>query len=204
MMRTALLFVAACAAPSASPSFQVEVAPILAARCVRCHGDPPIGGAPTTFRLDGYPDLLTPSGSIRGAGSEALAMASRAAAKTMPPRFPLDDDQIAILQRWADEAAVPDPPPLGDPRPGNRPPELVLDTTDTARWTYDLHDPDGDLVVGTVTAHGTAGDRVVANVHSGRGTIDWTALPPAGYTVTVELHDGGAGFTVDAPSVVLP
>ena len=38
----------------ANPSFQVDVMPILAANCIRCHGFPSIGGAPHSFRYDSY------------------------------------------------------------------------------------------------------------------------------------------------------
>lgn len=203
-----LVLIAACAELPAAPSFQRDVAPILAARCVRCHGEPPIGGAPDTFRLDGYPDRMTPSGTlVGGAGSYATLVAFRAAARTMPPRFPLDDDQIAVLKRWADQtdgrmAA------RGEPRSGNRAPELVLRSIDATSWEYDLHDPDGDLVVGTLRARPlpSGPEIVVANLHSGRDRVVWNtnAVEPGTYLLAVELDDGGVAVDVESGMVAVP
>lgn len=217
MMRISLLLVivvggvggVACAGLPASPSFQSDVAPIFAASCVRCHGDPAIGGAPPTFRLDGYPDCETPANKIvLGAGSYAFTVVTRVVDKTMPPRFPLDDDQIEILMRWADEANGAVRPPRGAPRPGNRAPALVLSPAGAARWDYELHDPDGDLVVGTLRARLAPSDPgiVVASLHSGRGSVVWNTagVAPGTYAIVAQLDDGGAAFTVDAATVVVP
>jgi hypothetical protein len=203
-----LVLIAACAETPATPSFQRDIAPILAARCVRCHGEPPIGDAPDTFRLDGYPDRRTPSGMlIAGAGSYAALIASRATARTMPPRFPLDDDQIAILQLWSDQtdgrmAA------RGEPRSGNRAPEVAVRSIGVTSWEYDLHDPDGDLVVGTLRARPLpAGPEiVVANLHSGRDRVMWnTAGVAAGmYLLEVNLDDGGVTVNVESGTVEIP
>jgi hypothetical protein len=198
----ALASVAGCTTLPASPSFQADVAPILAARCVRCHADPPIGGAPTGFLLDGYPDRPTPEGAVVfGAASIAASIARRAAARTMPPRFPLDDDQILVLERWAASAPSPgEPAPRGPPRADNRPPAIALTAAAATTWDYDLHDPDGDLVVGVLRARLAPGDAgvVVAGLHSGRARIAWiTAGVPAGtYQLVAELDDGGAATSV--------
>lgn len=203
-----LVLIAACTEPPAALSYQRDVAPILAARCVRCHGEPPIGGAPDTFRLDGYPDRRTPSGMlIAGAGSYAAVVALRAAARTMPPRFPLDDDQIAILQAWADQTDG-QMAARGEPRAGNRAPELVLRSIGATSWEYELHDPDGDLVVGTLHARPlpSGPEIVVANLHSGRDRVVWntTGVATGAYLLAVELDDGGAVVNVEPGMAVVP
>jgi hypothetical protein len=202
--------VASCVAVPALPSYQVDVAPILAARCVRCHGDPPIGGAPSGFVLDGYPDRTLPDGTVvLGAASYAASIARRAAARTMPPRFPLDDDQVELLTRWAAEAPAPgQPAPRGMPRPDNRRPVLALDPVGSAAWRYELHDPDGDLVVGELRAQlgdGAPGV-VISTLHSGRGEIQWNtaSIPTGRYRLTAELDDGGEASSLELGTTELP
>ena len=185
----ALVVLVACAQAPTTPSFQIDVAPILSARCVRCHGFPAIGGAPPDFRLDGYPETESPSGQlIAGAGAKASLTAVRVAAHTMPPRFPLDDVQIDVLDNWVATG----PALRGDPRPGNQRPTFALDSSTRI---YELHDIDGDLVVGTLRATPAAGGPalVVANLHSGRDivTFDPARFVPGTYELAAELDDGG-------------
>ena len=135
---------------------------------MRCHGEPPIGGAPDTFRLDSYPDRRTPSETlIGGAGSFAALVAFRAAARTMPPRFPLDDDQIAILQLWAEQADG-GMPARGEPRSGNRAPALALRSTGATSWEYSL------IAFADVL---TGGEASWCTVYAGSGGGDRTPDP---------------------------
>lgn len=87
-----------------SVTFNHDIAPIVADRCVACHR--PGGGAP--FSLTSYADVR----------SRATLIASVTRARTMPPwkaDAPLNffaddrrltDDQVSLIQRWVDEGAV--------------------------------------------------------------------------------------------------
>ncbi len=203
--RMLALFAAGCADVPAMPSFQTDVAPILAAHCVRCHGFPSIGGAPPDFRLDGYPVTETPAGDMfPAAGAYARLVATRVSAGTMPPRFPIEDYQIEVLERWA-ESTVVGPALRGEPRPRNRAPLVAFDAS---TWTYDLHDPDGDLVIGTLRATPLAGGVpiVVANLHSGRDRValDEPRFAPGTYELAAEVDDGGDTFVVPLGQVSVP
>lgn len=167
-MRAALLLFAACApAVPDEPSFQQHVAPILAANCIRCHGTPAIGGAPSTFRLDLYAD----------AAFSAQRSATRTAAGEMPPRFALDDYQIETLARWAELGA-----PRGLPNPGNRPPTAMI-----VDGVIVVEDPDGDVVGGVAI---TPDGLVLGNLRSGPNAL------PAALELEVVLDDGGAEVRV--------
>jgi hypothetical protein len=208
MTRTCLLLLplAACAPDvPAAPSYQQHVQPILAANCVRCHGEPVIGGAPEELRLDAYGDrvILDPDGvgevTISGAATFALASAIRVAASAapMPPRFPLDDYQIETLERWAQD------PVRGAPRPGNRPPTIELASTaqEGALVTLDarIGDPDPDIVSGVLQARLGATVRPLGLVHSGDNRIVWdtAGLAQADYALVAVLDDGAAEIVVD-------
>jgi len=142
----------ACAPDApATPSFQVDVMPILAGNCLRCHAAPVIGGAPEYFRLDVFEDVIVrervlPAGDaactpprsepecfpivLGGAASQAATAAQRVDNddRPMPPRFRIDDHEIETLQNWADDGA-----PRGEPRPGNAEPTAAVEamTTET-------------------------------------------------------------------------
>jgi hypothetical protein len=186
-----------------------EVSPILAAHCVRCHGAPAIGGAPATFRLDRYDDLVTlaPDGAPRrvlGAAAMAEWIADRTADGSMPPRFPFAQHDRDLLDNWFANrlpAAEGGPPlPLRGPAaPQNRPPAFTLTSRPAAppatglELAYELRDPDRDLVTGQLVALGPPGEPVpLGELFAGRGTLALdTALLPAGrYDLTATLDDG--------------
>ncbi len=193
-----------------TPSFQEHVLPILAANCVRCHGVPTLDGAPNEFRLDSFEDTLVSDGTtpppgicgvpddptqatvICGARQYALLIGSRLRneKRPMPPRFPLEEDQIETLSRWVKK------PERGLPHPGNQPPTLVVDGTSRAGSSIDLDvrvdDPDRDLVVGTLFALVEGRRRLVGGVRSGRVQVTWdiTGVPAGSYPLTAELDDG--------------
>jgi hypothetical protein len=221
------LALTACAADLPSqPTFQ-DVMPIVAANCIRCHAYPPIGGAPgncTTdangvrwcgFRLDSYDDIILDDGDpadptddigVRGATSVAAIIPSRVQdpRAPMPPRFPLDELERETLIAWSRGE-----PPARDPRPGNRAPAIELDakpTSDAVALRYALHDPDGDLVVGTLRARGMGGEEhLITPLQSGRDEIAWdTSSVPAGvYTLSAWVDDGGGWLSLEAGSITV-
>jgi hypothetical protein len=201
-----LALLAACTpdAPSA-PSFQQDVMPILAANCVRCHGYPVIGGGPALMRLDTYGDIAVDDTTrFSGAGINASSIAERVASdeRPMPPRFRLDDYQVATLENWAAGAAPGAAPPRGEPRPGNRPPSITVARGGAgAVITVEsrVDDADGDLVAGELRLRVGASDRVVGPVRSGRVELRWdsTGIPPGDYPLTAHLDDGADVHAVE-------
>lgn len=194
-----LLALIACAdtAPD-EPTWARDVQPILAANCVRCHGVPVLGGAPSGFRLDVYDPVLTDDGSsYLGAGAMAEFVAARACDETMPPRFPLSDRQQEVLDRWAALAEPGMPAPRGGPAEGNRPPTIrpappgTLLDGDVLRYVVD--DPDRDLVRGALFAiRGDERVRITRELHDGAGLAVWDplAVPEGTYEIVARLDDG--------------
>lgn len=210
------VLVAACAPELPStPSFQTDILPVLAGNCVRCHGVPPIGGAPAYFRLDAYETVVLREATLApedpactssprdprcdeivlfGAADLAISIARRSAdeARPMPPRFPLDGHQIELLEQWAEE------PGRGPARPGNRPPRAALAQVSQAPNRIDLEvlvdDADGDLASGVLRARRAGEDLVIGLLHAGRATVAWdTSGVPAGiYQLVASLDDGAA------------
>ncbi len=178
------LTLGACApdVPS-TPSYQADVQPILAASCIRCHGVPAIGGAPESLRLDTYADLAG-IGAASFRGSIVARVSDEA--RPMPPRFPLGDWEIDVLQRWVDTGGG-----RGDPRPDNHPPTATLVTRDAGVLTIDVEDADGDVVGGALLVDGV----VVGPVASGRTTV----TAPAGNILRVQLDDGAAVIELELP-----
>lgn len=193
-----------------------DVAPVLAAHCVRCHGAPALGGAPPTFRLDRYDDTPLPTTAPGGAAGlrrvlGAAAMAEWIAARTedgsMPPRFPLADPDRELLARWfAGRQPVSERlvlPRRGPARPGNAPPRFSLEAVPAESGfalAYELRDPDRDLVAGELTATPALPGALplqptisLGELHGGRGVLSLdTALLPAGrYALEATLDDGG-------------
>jgi len=131
---TCLFLLAACnRAPQSSRvvTFNHDVAPILYENCATCHrpidGSRATSGDPVCFA--GAPFSLLDYGD---AARHAKQIASAAASRRMPPWLPADgygefagarrlrDDQIAVLQQWAEQGAL-----EGDASAAPRPPELT-------------------------------------------------------------------------------
>jgi hypothetical protein len=215
---TLLLALAACPACAPAvpevPSYQIDVMPILAANCLRCHGAPALGGAPAGLRLDSYGDLAVPDPRdpavelpILGAATYAPAIALRAADpdRPMPPRFPLDDWQIEVLERWAAAGA-----PRGTPRPGNRPPAISIEGVTATAGALAIRarvtDPDGDVVAGTLHALAGTGRPLVGAVRSGVVDLTWSPpnVSPGTYPLVALLDDGAAVHELEAGSITVP
>lgn len=199
----------------AQPSWQVDVLPVLAANCVRCHGYPTSGFATPGFRLDSFaPTLLASGDLIRGASENATEIARRTKAAfrppgelAMPPGRELADDEIGVLRNWAGLVDGSLKAPRGPGRPDNAPPTLTF--TEVGRqgavitFAYELRDADRDLVVGSVIGpvineQGQPGVGPIADLVSGRGQLAWdtTGIAPGAYSLTARLDDGA---DVDGP-----
>jgi hypothetical protein len=213
---------AGCAVDEAplEPSWQVDVMPVLAANCVRCHGYPSIGFAPPNLRLDSYDDLEVAGSvidSIGGAANVAMDIADRTrlgpqlfddGELAMPPGRKLDPYEADVLRNWAGIAdGSSGRAPRGPGRPDNAAPALQLEevgrTGALVTFAYELRDADRDLVVGTLRGP-TLDDQdnvevgVLGGFVSGRDeiTVDLTGIPPGTYDLVARLDDGA---DIDGP-----
>lgn len=201
--------------PPAQPSWQVDVMPILAANCVRCHGYPTVGFAAFGMRLDSYGAVRVAAfmQPLSGASENATLIAQRIqpnkyrpAETVMPPGRELADHEKTILRNWAGLVDGSMKAPRGPGREGNAPPELVVTELgregSIATFAYELRDPDHDLVVGGVLdprdPKKDRGAAVIADLVSGRDTfrVDLTGYPPGSYPLAALLDDGA---DIDGP-----
>jgi mono/diheme cytochrome c family protein len=174
----------ACASTPDSSTWVDDVQPILAANCIRCHGDPPLGGAPLTFRLDVYGETQRDGRIIWGAADMGSYVVTRAVdQENMPPYGPtLSQREKDILSKW---------PPgftIGE-RAGNSPPtaSVISPTGSLAAdqslpLVIEVDDADHDSVVGRLMVDAVD----IAPLRNGRQNITWnTATLPIG---THQLH----------------
>jgi len=217
MRRLAFILIAACGTSSApdEPSWQVDVMPLFAANCVRCHAYPFRGGGtrsdgtPRTsaLRLDSFDDTELADGNVASGAAKSVqaifrhthGIALLPGQRVMPPDRPLDDYELEVIRNWAalgnGEVAI-----RGPGRADNHPPELVL--TEVARdaasitMAYEVTDADFDLVVGTMIGPRmkTTLDplAVVGNMIAGRDQFVWdiAGVPPGEYPIRAHLDDG--------------
>ncbi len=217
-MRAALLLaIAGCGLgePPAQPSWQVDVMPVLAANCVRCHAYPTLGFAAPGLRLDSYDSIEVAAfdAPIDGASHNATLIAQRIqyskyrpTLTVMPPGRELGDYETAVLRNWAGLVDGSMKAPRGPGRDDNHPPELTL--TELARdaqyvvYSYEVTDADRDLVVGNLRGPRRKGNQlvtgVIADLVSGRGTfaVSLVDIPAGSYELTARLDDGA---DVDGP-----
>jgi hypothetical protein len=196
------------------PSWQVDVMPLFAANCVRCHAYPFRGNGATALRLDSFDDTVLPETDdaaiqvvANGAAKSALAIYRRThdvallpSEGVMPPDRRLNEYELTIIRNWVarsnDQTAI-----RGAGRPDNHIPELVLAEVDrtatTVTFSYELTDRDHDLVVATVIRPPFDQDDlvpalVVGNATTGRGQLVWNiaGLPAGEYPLHARLDDG--------------
>jgi hypothetical protein len=202
--------------PPDVPSWQVDVMPVVAANCVRCHGDPLAAQVPTDFRLDAYGSTLFPGQTIpvKGASEYAVNLArvtdpdfASNFEERMPPNRTLDERSYRILRNWAGSAdALTNIAPRGPGREGNLSPSInmyeVAREAAVVSLEFEVDDADHDLVNGVVLGPvvGPQGvtTRTVAIVVSGRRTVAWdtTGIPAGTYELTARLDDGA---DIDGP-----
>ena len=101
----AALFAAAAAGQSNAPDFDAVVAPILADRCIDCHGGTkPKGGLDLTRKAGAFAGK---SGPVLVAKKPAeSSLWQRVEAGEMPPKKPLPAAEKAILKSWIESGAV--------------------------------------------------------------------------------------------------
>jgi Flp pilus assembly protein TadD len=171
---TAVFICAAMAAVGCQrpPTFSADVAPLINAHCATCHR--PGQGAP--FSLLVYED----------ARSRASAIAEVTAARRMPPWLPdasappfegerrLKDDEIDILQRWADNGA-----PAGDLL-------AITGTPPPPASTWQLGQPDVVVQPGRPFSLTPGHEDVFRNL------VIRTNLPADRHVRAVEFHPGDA------------
>ncbi len=208
------------------PSWQVDVMPLFAANCVRCHAYPFRGGGTradgtprvSTLRLDAFDEAELADGGIASGVVRNVrkifglthGIALLPGEQRMPPDRRLDDYELEVIRNWANlgdgETGV-----RGPGRIDNHPPDLSV--TEVARgegtvtFAYDLRDVDRDLVVGSVIGARRKGippddmvvpDAVIGNLVAGRGELTWdvAGLDPGDYPIIVRLDDGA---DIDGP-----
>jgi mono/diheme cytochrome c family protein len=76
-----------------------DVAALLADACVSCHGATPTAGAPLSLMT--YDDLAAPYESAPDMTiAEVALLRMKSTKRPMPPTARLDDDRVAVLERW--------------------------------------------------------------------------------------------------------
>jgi len=207
----ALTALAAGCAPEVpdEPTWREDVRPILLANCTRCHGTPPLGGAPSFLRLDRYEaQEERPDGTVvEGATAYTALIAEYVDIETMPPEYPLWPRQQDVILNWV-EAGAPEGPPIE----GNRAPTMELGEFerdgDLLVADYSIDDADDDLVTGYLFADpDPEADNdeltVTFELFSGQSQVVWDvgSVPPGNYQLRAEIEDGsGAEESIDLGS----
>ncbi|CAN5912031.1 hypothetical protein BH11MYX3_BH11MYX3_26070 [soil metagenome] len=212
-----MLLLAACGIddPPAQPSWQVDVMPVLAANCVRCHSYPTLGFAAPGVRFDSYDAVKVAAlpTAIDGASTNATLISQRIrynkffpTLTVMPPTRELGDYEVAVLRNWAGLVDGSMRAPRGPGRPDNRAPEVTVTEVSRAgtvvTFSYELRDADHDLVVGSLLGPRYAGvdlkSLVVGDLMTGRDTfsVDFAGIPAGSYPLTAHVDDGA---DIDGP-----
>ncbi len=229
-----MLLLAACGLdePPAQPSWQVDVMPVLAANCVRCHSYPTLGFAAAGVRFDSY-DAVEVAGldaPVDGAAGNATLISQRIryskffpTLTVMPPNRELGDYEVNVLRNWAGLVDGSMRAPRGAGRPDNAAPEVTVTEVGRAgtvvTFSYDLRDADHDLVVGSLVGPRRKGVKletgVIGDLVAGRDSfsIDFANIPAGSYELIARVDDGadidgpaGRADYIDVPvgTLVLP
>lgn len=201
---------AACDSPMPPdrPSWQVDVMPLFAANCVRCHAYPFRGDGATALRLDSFDDSELADGNVATGASKSVQAIFRRThdiallpnQQVMPPDRPLSDFELAVVRNWANlgngEHAIRGPGHADNHAPTITLTEVSREAT-SVTFSYVVEDTDNDLVVATVIGprfklNKLEPESVIGNPTIGRGTFTWdtTAVPPGDYTLKAKLDDG--------------
>lgn len=216
-MCAAQALLSACASEQApiEPSWQVDVMPLFAANCVRCHAYPFRGtDGISALRLDSFEDTELADGNVATGAAKSVQqifrltheIALRPDQRRMPPDRPLDEYELEVIRNWANlgdgETAI-----RGPGRADNLAPELAIEEVardaTSITFAYELRDPDRDLVVGAVIGPRMTDEMldpaaVIGNVVAGRDRFTWdiTGVAPGDYAITARLDDGA---DIDGP-----
>jgi hypothetical protein len=98
------------AAPACGPgSIPADVAAVISARCIACHGSPPIAGVPSSLAT--YAALTAPATTdkTKTVAQVALARIQPGAAMPMPPPplMPATASEVAAFQTWVSAGTPP-------------------------------------------------------------------------------------------------
>jgi len=199
VLATALGACAVDDAPAA-PSWQVDVLPIIAGNCVRCHSVPRRGGAGA--RLDTFVDA-SPLATTMQRRVSRVGLLTSPTESYMPPGRSLAAYELAVLENWAASADTDGRGQRGAGRADNQPPSVVVTdlaiTSSTVSLRYDLADADHDYVTGTVVAvRGSEEDNLgflIPGVDQVSGSID-AERPGGDWRIELRLDDGA---DIDGP-----
>ncbi len=215
----AVLAAAVGCAPSApdKPTWVDDVQPVMMANCVRCHGSPASGGAPSTFRLDLYEDSIENGQQIRGAASMARFVCVRGSlAEDMPPNGTAIPARARdMFANWFETRCT---GPIVSfergARARNSEPTITINTgngkaDDSLEVDFLVTDADREAVTGSLLlgedavdpACKTAGGRTdlaPAALRGGAGHIsfDTGTLCAGTYKLSASISDGTPGLTV--------
>jgi hypothetical protein len=179
--------------PSGGRGFAGEVAPLLKARCLRCHsGARPKGDLDLTSRarlVAGASPVVAPG------AAERSPLFVKVRDGHMPPGKPLGPAEVALLRRWIDAGAPWEGPPLAGPaqkagragpdwwslRPVRRPPPPLAEGARTA--------VDGFLLARLAAAGLTFSPEADRRTYLQRVTLDLTGLRPTPAELDAFLAD---------------
>ncbi len=101
-----------------SPSFEREIAPLLTARCLKCHSGESAKGELDLTRQDRLQAGGSSGSAVVPGKSSASLLFEYVREKKMPPKQPLNDREVALLRRWIDGGASWSGPALKPPQGG--------------------------------------------------------------------------------------